>query len=168
VPTYLENGTSLLISRYTVVDLRIQNLSSLLTLFSVHQGNGYIRLQTIDDIERLRNTRVPHGIYVSSQGSYQRADSFPCEPDDDDDSVYSNHRSLLSGHPGSSHSPVMMVPAKAYKRGTQVMSTSLQSPLSGNLPRLFSVVGHAPSLPARLQGSPRTLIMRHVGGSFQK
>ncbi|KAH9957270.1 Gti1/Pac2 family-domain-containing protein [Lactifluus volemus] len=118
-------------------------------------GNDYTRLQTIDDIEQLRNIRVPHGIYVSSKGSYKRADTFPCEPDDDD-SVYSSHRSSLSGPPGSSHSPVMMVPAQAYMRGTQVMSTRPQTPLSGNLPRLSSVVGHAPPVPARLPGSPNT------------
>jgi hypothetical protein len=50
----------------------------------------------------------------------------------------------------------MMVPAQAYMRGTQVMSTRPQTPLSGNLPRLSSVVGHAPPVPARLPGSPNT------------
>ncbi|KAI9457476.1 Gti1/Pac2 family-domain-containing protein [Lactarius psammicola] len=117
-------------------------------------GNDYTRLQTIDDIEQLRNIRVPHGIYVSSKGSYKRADTFPCEPDEDD-AIYPSHRPSLPGRPGSSSS-VMMVPAQAYMCGTQTVSTRPQSPLSGNLPRLSSVVGHTPPIPAGTPGSPTT------------
>src|SRR5579863_1813139 len=95
-----------------------------------HQGNDYTRLQTIDDIEQLRNIRVPHGIYVSSKGSYKRADTFPCEPDDDE-SIYASARSSLPGRPGSSSSNPMMVPAQAYMRGSPTVVTRPQSPLSG-------------------------------------
>ncbi|KAI0289261.1 Gti1/Pac2 family-domain-containing protein [Russula brevipes] len=116
-------------------------------------GNDYTRLQTIDDIEQLRNIRVPHGIYVSSKGSYKRADTFPCEPDDDE-SIYSSGRSSLPGRPGSSSSNVMLVPAQPYMRNAQTVVTRPQSPLSGNLPRLSSVVGHAPPLPVGGPGSP--------------
>ncbi|KAH9985257.1 Gti1/Pac2 family-domain-containing protein [Russula vinacea] len=99
-------------------------------------GNDYTRLQTIDDIEQLRNIRVPHGIYVSSKGSYKRADTFPCEPDDDE-SIYSSSggRSSLPG--------LHAEPSACHQRRAP------QSPLSsGNLPRLSSVIGHAPSPPA--------------------
>ncbi|KAI9433102.1 hypothetical protein F5148DRAFT_1278696 [Russula earlei] len=118
-------------------------------------GNDYTRLQTIDDIEQLRNIRVPHGIYVSSKGSYKRADSYPCEPDDDE-SVYSSGRSSHPGHPGSSSSNAMLVPTHAYARSPQPVATRPQSPLSGNLPRLSSVVGQAPPLPVGLPGSPNS------------
>ncbi|KAH9974218.1 Gti1/Pac2 family-domain-containing protein [Russula compacta] len=116
-------------------------------------GNDYTRLQTIDDIEQLRSIRVPHGIYVSSKGSYKRADTFPCEPDDDE-SIYSGSRSSLPGRPGSSSSNLMMVPGQGYMRSAQGVVSRPQSPLSGGLPRLSSVVGHAPPLPAGLPGSP--------------
>ncbi|KAF8466805.1 hypothetical protein DFH94DRAFT_817846 [Russula ochroleuca] len=116
-------------------------------------GNDYTRLQTIDDIEQLRNIRVPHGIYVSSKGSYKRADTFPCEPDDDE-SIYSTGggRSSLPGRPGSSSPNMMLAPAtaQAYMRSPQpaINAARAQSPLSsGNLPRLSSVIGHAPSPP---------------------
>ncbi|KAH9958119.1 hypothetical protein BC827DRAFT_1261370 [Russula dissimulans] len=118
-------------------------------------GNDYTRLQTIDDIEQLRNIRVPHGIYVSSKGSYKRADSFPCEPDDDE-IIYSSDRSSLPlpGRPGSSSPNAMLVPAHAYTRSPQTVVTRPQSPLPGSsLPRLSSVVGHAPPLPVGLPGS---------------
>ncbi|KAH9061866.1 Gti1/Pac2 family-domain-containing protein [Lactarius vividus] len=118
-------------------------------------GNDYTRLQTIDDIEQLRNIRVPHGIYVSSKGSYKRADTFPCEPDEDD-AIYPSHRPSLLGRPGSSSSSVMMAPAQTYMCGTQTVATRPQSPLSGNLPRLSSVVGHTPPIPAGMPGSPTT------------
>ncbi|KAH8999692.1 Gti1/Pac2 family-domain-containing protein [Lactarius hatsudake] len=118
-------------------------------------GNDYTRLQTIDDIEQLRNIRVPHGIYVSSKGSYKRADTFPCEPDEDD-AIYPSHRQSLPSRPGSSSSSAMMVPAQAYMCGTQTVATRPQSPLSGNLPRLSSVVGHTPPIPAGMPGSPTT------------
>lgn len=120
---------------------------------SCHQGNDYTRLQTIDDIEQLRSIRVPHGIYVSSKGSYKRADTFPCEPDDDE-SIYSGSRSSLPGRPGSSSSNLMMVPGQGYMRSAQGVVSRPQSPLSGGLPRLSSVVGHAPPLPVGLPGSP--------------
>jgi hypothetical protein len=122
-------------------------------------GNDYTRLQTIDDIEQLRNIRVPHGIYVSSKGSYKRSDTFPCEPDEDDAFYPSSHRSSLPSRPGSSSSSVMMVPAaQAYMCGTQTVATRPQSPPSGNLPRLSSVVGHTPPVPlaAGMPGSPST------------
>lgn len=116
-------------------------------------GNDYTRLQTIDDIEQLRNIRVPYGIYVSSKGSYKRADTFPCEPDEDE-SIYSTGggRSPLPGRPGSSSSNMTLAPAaaQAYMRSPQPTTHTArpQSPLSsGNLPRLSSVVGHAPTLP---------------------
>jgi Gti1/Pac2 family transcription factor len=122
-----------------------------------HQGNDYTRLQTIDDIEQLRNIRVPHGIYVSSKGSYKRADTFPCEPDDDE-SIYASSRPSppIPGRPGSSSSNMMMVPAQAaYMRNAPTNVTRPQSPLSGSLPRLSSVIGgHAPPLPVGHPGSP--------------
>jgi len=123
-------------------------------------GNDYTRLQTIDDIEQLRNIRVPYGIYVSSKGSYKRADTFPCEPDEDE-SIYStgSGRSSLPGRPGSSSPNMTLAPAaaQAYMRSPQPASHTSrpQSPLSsGNLPRLSSVVGHAPTLPVGHPTSP--------------
>ena len=47
-----------------------------------------------------------------------------------------------------------MVPAQTYMCGTQPIATRPQSPLSGNLPRLSSVVGHAPPIPTGISGSP--------------
>jgi len=149
VPAHHENGTSLPISRY---GRSARHHIPLTHSILCHQGNDYTRLQTIDDIEQLRNIRVPHGIYVSSKGSYKRADTFPCEPDEDD-IVYPSHRPSLPGRPGSSSS-VMMVPAQAYMCGTQTVATRPQSPLSGNLPRLSSVVGHTPPIPTGMPGSP--------------
>ncbi|KAI0295166.1 Gti1/Pac2 family-domain-containing protein [Multifurca ochricompacta] len=137
-------------------------------------GNDYTRLYTIDDIEQLRNIRVPHGIYVSSKGSYKRADTFPCEPDDDD-SVYSNDRLSLSGRPGSSPSSSSVM-AQAYMRGgVPTVAMRPHSPLSGNLPRLSSVVGHAPQpVPVGLPGSssgrpyaPRSAEDRRVLNTFR-
>src|SRR5258708_26482223 len=81
VPAHHENGTSLPISRYGKIPPR-HYISLTHPLY--HQGNDYTRLQTIDDIEQLRNILVPHGIYVSSKRSYNRADTFPCEPAEDD------------------------------------------------------------------------------------
>jgi len=133
--------------------INIYDVSTNTDAIFCHQGNDYTRLQTIDDIEQLRNIRVPHGIYVSSKGSYKRADTFPCEPDDDD-IIYAGTRSSLPGRPGSSSSNVMMVPAQAYMRSTPTAVTRPQSPISGSLPRLSSVIGHAPPLPTGLPGSP--------------
>jgi len=154
VPAHHVNGTLLPIFRYGRV---YKYISTNTHAIFCHQGNDYTRLQTIDNIEQLRNIRVPHGIYVSSKGSYKRADTFPCEPDDDE-SIYPCSRSSLPvpGRPGSSSPNMMMVPAQAaYMRSAQTVVTRPQSPLSGSLPRLSSVIGgHAPPLPVGHPGSP--------------
>ncbi|KAI0270449.1 Gti1/Pac2 family-domain-containing protein [Gloeopeniophorella convolvens] len=115
-------------------------------------GNDYTRLQTIDNIEHLRNIRVPHGIYVSSKGSYKRADTFPCEPDDDE-SIYSSRRSSISGRPTSSSSSATLAASQPYTQSNQGAARP-QSPLPGSLPRLSSVVGHAPLPPTGPPGPP--------------
>lgn len=122
-------------------------------------GNDYTQLPVIENYDYLRSLRIPDGIFISNKGPYRRIDPFPCDPDEDELSVYS----------ASSSRPAM--PGRTTSTSSSSSSTAMPSPQypsppptrnqpyspHASLPRLSTVVpmydGHKTPLDASPQSA---------------